>query len=55
MKYKVYCTLFDDRLCKYRKGSIIVDAENEEDAKEKVKKLNSYWEEYFINRIERIE
>ena len=54
-KYKVEYTKFNNNAWESKSGSVVVEAETEQKAREKVENYSNYSYEYYVDRIEEVE
>lgn len=53
-KYKVEYTKCNNNAWESQSGSVVVEAETEQEAKEKVENYSNYSYEYYVDRIEEV-
>ena len=51
-KYKVNYTKFNNNAWESQSGSVVVEASNEKEAKERVENYSNYSYEYYVDKIE---
>ena len=54
-KYKVEYTKFNNNAWESQCGQVVVEAESEKEAKERVEGYSNYSYEYYVDRIEEVE